>query len=308
VDEFFFEGRHNKRLLLLVNPRSRQGAETFGEVSTLLQEAGFEVVNTKEDVEENSFSELIKRFQQDINLVIVGGGDGSINGVLEDLVKIQIPLHVIPLGTANNLARTLNIPLDLKENVNALMRSRLDKIDLGMVNGLYFVNVAGIGLSARINKTVSSQAKKKLGVLAFIFNAFQHIRSMRPFRVEIVHSNEIHRSRCWQISVCNGRHYGSGLVASEDSTLDDGLLSCISTEMKKRWHGLFHILRFVRGRFDDTDDIHLIRAQNLEIRTSRPMEIDLDGDLKTHTPAQFTVKRKALAILRPPPTENQGSP
>lgn len=287
-----------KRLLLLTNPGSRHGAEKFDEALRLLNELGYQVVNSGDDLKKNSFSELLKKHHASIDFVIIGGGDGSVNIALPDLVKYQIPLHVLPLGTANNLSRTLNLSSDLNENLLSISKEKIKNVDLGKVNDIYFVNVAGIGLSTKINKHVTSESKKKWGVLAFVMTGFKKLHLIRPFRVRITtEDGKTHRSLCWQLSICNGRHYGSGMIASEEASLEDGLLDCISSEMGKWWHALFHLPRFFSGRFHGTKDITLIRAQKIELQTSRKKDIDVDGDIKTKTPAVFTVEKKALKVL-----------
>lgn len=289
---------HMKRLLLLTNPGSRHGAEKFDEALQSLQQLGYQVTNSPEELKNNSFSELLKKYHQEIDFVIVGGGDGSVNIALPDLVKYQIPLHVLPLGTANNLSRTLNLPSDLKENINSIKKTKIKNIDLGKVNDIYFVNVAGIGLSTKINKYVTSESKKRWGVLAFVLTAFQKLHLIKPFRVKILaEGQKLHRSLCWQLSICNGRHYGSGLIASEKASLEDGLLDCISSEMGRWWHALFHLSRFFSGRFHGTKDITLIRSSRIELQTSRKKDIDVDGDIKTTTPALFTVEKEVLKVF-----------
>ena len=119
-----------KNTLLLINPKSRRGAETYPQIVQILSEQGFRIVNTQSELEQNSFAELIERYHQKVDFVSVGGGDGSVNEALPKLVAHNLLLHVIPLGTANNLARTLNMPLDLVDNLKSLGIYKTKKITI----------------------------------------------------------------------------------------------------------------------------------------------------------------------------------
>ncbi|XQQ05805.1 MAG: diacylglycerol kinase family protein [Leptolyngbya sp. IPPAS B-1204] len=102
----------NQRALFLVNRRARKGQAKLAEAIGLLKQAGFELI--EELIEPGrSLTEVMQQHRQQVDLVIVGGGDGTLNAAIAGLVDTQLPLGILPLGTANDLARTLNIPTDL---------------------------------------------------------------------------------------------------------------------------------------------------------------------------------------------------
>ncbi|MES3037533.1 MAG: lipid kinase [Bdellovibrionota bacterium] len=288
-----------KNILLLINPSSRQGAQTKQEVEAFLKENNYSLIDTSKD-QNKEFSEIIRIYKDKTDVVVVGGGDGSVNAALSGLIESQLPLMVIPLGTANNLARTLQIPKEPSKALKLLDTGVERRIDVGVVNDLFFVNVAGIGLSTKINQMVPPELKKKLGVLAFILMAFKFIRRLTPFHYKIEHEGKVTEGKSWQISVCNGRHYGSGLVSSEDAALNDNQLDCISTEMKRWWEGIFLIPALITGKNKEKKEITLIQTTELKLTTHRPRHIDVDGDIKTQTPAIFKIQRKAVRVITPP--------
>ncbi|MES2662517.1 MAG: lipid kinase [Pseudomonadota bacterium] len=288
-----------KKILLLINPKSRKGSDSFDEAAQILQEQGYFLLNSKKNLEQHSMHELIIQHRDNIDVVAIGGGDGSVNTALSALVETQIPMVLIPLGTANNMARTLNIPIDIKQSLDILNTGEIHKIDLGIVNKIYFVNVAGLGLSTEINRKVPSDLKKQLGVFAFVWTALQLSYKMRPFRTYITCDGKTVQRRSWQITVCNGKYYGSGLTIAESASLTDGRLDCLSTEMRKWWQGFFLIPRIIKGNYQSTEELSLFQGQNITIKTRRPKKIDVDGDIQTYTPAVFSVSPKALAVYIP---------
>ena len=132
------------RALLLVNRHARQGDKGVSEAIDQLKSLDFEVL---EEAIENPqhLPEVIRHYQHQVDLVIIGGGDGTLNAAVDALVETQLPLGILPLGTANDLARTLEIPNSLPEACKIIARGKIRRIDLGWVNGKHFFNVASLG-------------------------------------------------------------------------------------------------------------------------------------------------------------------
>lgn len=287
-----------KKVLLLISPKSRRGADSITLASRQLESLGYSIINNPNE-ESTDPNRLILKHANEIDFVIVGGGDGSVNKVLPSLVKTQVPLVVIPLGTANNLARHYNLSYDIAESLRVIELGVESKIDLGMVNGIYFVNVVGLGLSTYVNTKVPATLKKYLGAFAFVLTAFYLSTKIRPFRLNIIADGKSYTRRSWQISVCNGRHYGNGLIVKHDASLLDGKMHALSTEVAKWWQGFFLIPSLISGRYKKDHDVSLFEAETIELTTRRTLKIDVDGDIQTRTPATFKVHRSAL-ILRVP--------
>lgn len=287
-----------KKVLLLISPKSRRGADSIALATTQLQSLGYTIINdpTEESLDPN---EVIIKNAADVSYVIVGGGDGSVNMVLPALVKTQLPLVVIPLGTANNLARHYNLSNDINEALDVINHGEPMKLDLGMVNDLYFVNVVGLGLSTYVNSSVPTKLKRYLGAFAFVLTAFYLSSKIRPFRLHIKADGREYTRRSWQISVCNGRHYGNGLTVKHDASLIDGKLHALSTEVAKWWQGFALIPALISGRYKKNHDVSLFEAREIVLSTRRRLKIDVDGDIKTHTPATFKVHKHALVMMVP---------
>lgn len=263
---------------------------------------GHEVLNQDNHESNSDPNEIILKYRSETDAVIVGGGDGSVNLVLPALKETKIPLLVIPLGTANNLARHFSLPSDFKETLSLLQKGQILEIDLGEVNRILFVNVAGLGLSTEVNMRVSKKLKKHFGVFAFILTAFQLILKMNPFRATITTDGNACLTKSWQISICNGKHYGAGMTIKHNASLEDSKLHCLSTEVKKWWKGLLLIKSFMTGRYKKEQDITLVSGIEIKVETRRKFYIDVDGDIKTTTPAIFRVLPKSLKLIIPETT------
>jgi diacylglycerol kinase (ATP) len=172
------------RALLLVNRHARQGEKYLSEAIHCLQTLGFEVIY-EPNTEPKRFCDIVLHYQHEIDLVIVGGGDGTLNAVVDAVVDTQLPLGILPLGTANDLARTLGIPNSLAAACQIIASGQMRRIDLGWVNGKHFFNVASLGMSVQIAQRLTKEVKQTWGILAYAVTALQVIWESRPFGAEI---------------------------------------------------------------------------------------------------------------------------
>lgn len=293
--------------MMFVNPKARQGSQFGDEISKWLNDNQFEILNSHFDPKKEKITDVILRHRDEADVVLVGGGDGSVNEALPALIETQLPLLLIPLGTANNLARTMEIPNPALEALTLLKTGQIQEVDLGVANDIPFVNVIGLGLSTQVNRLVRSESKRLFGVFAFILMAFKVGLRMTPFRIHVDYDGTKHVAYTWQVTICNGRNYGSGLVIHEEASLKDETLHGLSTEVKKWWHSFILIPGLMRGKFESTDDVTTFKGQEITLTTRTKMHVDIDGDIKTKTPLKITVMPRALKMFAPVPTSNEKS-
>jgi YegS/Rv2252/BmrU family lipid kinase len=287
------------RALLLINPGSRSGEDFRPEARRLLAARGLEIIEP-EQVESGAFPNLIHRYRHLIDRVIVGGGDGSVNCAAAALAGTGLPLGILPLGTANNVARSLGLPESLEEACGVIAEGERRPMDLGRVNGHHFVSVAGIGLSTRIHAETPDGLKKRLGPLAYAVQGVRVLRSMTGFFASVrINQGPRLRLSAFQISVCNGRYFGGSLEAAEDATLADGRLDVVILRSDRWTRGMWRALTGRARPHEEDSPLLRIRARSLEIGTWPPMRVDVEGKIATRTPAAFDVLPGALTVLAP---------
>ncbi|HEY9780866.1 MAG TPA: lipid kinase [Leptolyngbyaceae cyanobacterium] len=288
----------SQRALLLVNRHARHGQNRITEAIKQLKKLGFDLQEESMD-NPQQLPELIRRYQNRVDLVIIGGGDGTLNAAADALVETQLPLGILPLGTANDLARTLEIPDSLPEACKIIAQGQLRRIDLGWVNGKHFFNVASMGLSVQITERLTKETKRRWGVFAYAITALQALWKARPFRAEIRIEGESIRVKTVQIAVGNGRYYGGGMAVAHDATIDDRRLDLYSLELKHWWQIIALLPAMRGGRHTDFPGVRALRGQEIQVYTNKPRPINTDGEITTHTPADFRVIPQALAVLVP---------
>jgi YegS/Rv2252/BmrU family lipid kinase len=289
------------RALLLVNPRARRGAEGAEAIASGLRGAGLDPIVAPLD-HPSACAEAIRGHAPTVDRVIVAGGDGTINLAVQTLVEVRLPLAIIPLGTANNLARTVGLPFDLDGATAVAAGSHRRAVDLGRVNGRWFCTTASIGLSVQITEELSPESKRRWGPVAYALTALKVFRRSRPFHADITWEGGGRHTRTVQIVVGNGRHYGAALAVAPDAAIDDARLDLYSLEVNHWWE-LLKVAPFLKGGTHvHRREVEALRAKRFDVRTRRPMPIDLDGELGAETPARFEVVPAALDVFCPMPT------
>jgi YegS/Rv2252/BmrU family lipid kinase len=286
------------RSLLLVNPHSRKGKHKALEAISILENLGLELIVESPD-SVSDFSKIIDRYKDKVELAIVAGGDGTLNAALDGLIGSGLPLGILPLGTANDLARTLGIPVDLELACQIIATGKKRCIDVGWVNGKHFFNVASLGLSVQITQSLSKQAKRRWGVLAYAATALKAIWRSRPFHAQIRTKDQSFRVRTIQIAVGNGRYYGGGMAIAYNATIDDRRLDLYSLEVKHWWQILAVVPFLWHGRHKHGLGVRTLEGEEIEILTRKMHSINTDGEITTQTPAKFRVIPQALQVIVP---------
>ncbi|KGM31555.1 lipid kinase [Inquilinus limosus] len=294
-----------RRALFLVNPKASRAETGLDAVIRTLTDGGVEPVRPLND----DVDTLIRRHARAVECVIIGGGDGTLNRAAPALMETGLPLGILPLGTANDLARTLELPADPAAAAQVIVDGRLRSIDLGEVNGRPFFNVASLGMSVELAKSLDGDTKKRWGRFGYALAALRLVRRLERFSAEIrTDDGKIIRGKSIQIAVGNGRYYGGGMSIAEDAAPDDGMLDLYSIEVDHwMWLALMYP-SFRAGRHGRWDEVHALRCRSVEVRTRRPRDVNTDGEVTTQTPATFRVLPKAIRVYTPMPVIPQPEP
>jgi YegS/Rv2252/BmrU family lipid kinase len=285
-----------QRALLLINRNARRGNETA--IVGSLERVGVEVVEESSAPSRN-VTDIIRRHRHAVNLVIVAGGDGSLNAAAPGLVETGLPLGILPLGTANDLARTLALPVDLSEACAVIAKGNVRRIDLGQANDKYFFNAASVGISARIARALDARTKRIWGSLAYARTAFLVAMTARSFRAEIRSEQGVASVKTLQIAVGNGRYFGGGMSVASDASIEDGRIELCSLECRRWWRLLWLASAIRLGHHLRGRDLRELTGTQFEVRTRHPLPVNADGEIVTCTPVTFRVVPAAIAVLVP---------
>ena len=283
------------RALLLVNAKSRRGQENIGTALDLLRGSGMTLVQP-EIASPAEIGAAIRAHRGQVDLVIVGGGDGTLNAAARGLIETKLPLGILPLGTANDLARALAIPTDPTGAAQIILDGHRRRIDVGQANDSLFFNIATIGLSARLAQAMDAPTKRWFGPLAYAIT-LSRIGPGRPFRATLRSEHGIRTVKAIQIAVGNGRFHGGGVVVHSAAAIDDGLLHLYALEPQSVLSLIGKLPWLLRGRHDKTKGVTTLTAAALSIETEQRLPVNTDGELTTETPVSFKVLTGALEVF-----------
>lgn len=289
---------HVPRALMLFNPRARRGGELIGPVAERLRLHGIEVTLQQFGSRDELAAEIVRR-SANVHMAVICGGDGTMSAAASAILETGLPMGIIPMGTANDLARTLHIPESFEQAADIIAQGYTRKIDVGMVNGHPFFNVASIGLGAQLANKLSPDVKRRWGKFGYALTALQLVSTVRPFSAEIISNGEVTRVKTMQIAVGNGRYYGGGTVVEAGAAIDDGTLDLYSLETRNVWKLAVMLRAFRKGTHGTWTEVRTAKGRDFEIRTRRPQPVNLDGDLVTETPARFEIRPRAISVLVP---------
>lgn len=282
--------------LLILNPNSRSGNNVdLDEGLQKLKNANFQVLY-KESSSLHETEQIIEKHHADMDLIIMGGGDGTISSVMPCLYRYQLPLAVLPLGTANDFARSLSIAT-LSDAFQAIIDNQRSRINLGMVNDRYFINVAHMGLGVHVTHELDAEEKQRWGVLSYLIALIRAIRNRRRFRTRISIDGKLYKTRSMHLAIGNGRFYGGGNIIDDQSTLFDGKLSLYSLKPQSVWE-LLTLAPYLRnGMQRQSERVFSISACEISVLTAKTSEIHADGEPIGHTPALFKVIPDAINVI-----------
>jgi YegS/Rv2252/BmrU family lipid kinase len=293
---------------MLVNRMGTRGRSRLDDGLRILAGSGIEaepkVLRTPQRI-----PDLIREGAADCELVILGGGDGTFSHALDALLAASRPLGILPMGNANDLARTLGIPTDCAGACRVIAEARRRRIDVGRVNDVYFFNVASMGLSVRIAHRLTRHRKERWGVLAYLGCALEAVHEPHySFWARVVCDGVATELRSMQITVGNGRHYGGGMTIVEDAAIDDGRLDLYALPRLPAWR-LLVILPILRwGLHRPIESILSLHGRKIEVETDRPLEVNVDGEVRTRTPAHFRIVPRAIEVFVPATAPSNAGP
>ncbi|WP_119070751.1 lipid kinase [Rubrobacter indicoceani] len=300
------ENGSSLRAALVVNTRSRTGRDAFRVAEERLVEFGVRLEESFAVDDPGRISEVVTGLlgsKEDYGMIVLGGGDGTVSSTVDHLVSSEVVLGLLPLGTANDFARTLGIPTDVGEACRTIAGGKLVDVDLGIAGGNYYVNVASLGLGVGVTQALSPGLKRRVGALAYPLAAVRAFFDHEPFDARITFPDGDHEplelTRLLQVAVGNGRFYGGGLAVSPEAGMDDGTLDVYAIELGRR-RDLFGVARYMKsGDFIDTDCVHRYRTKHIKIQASPKQKVNVDGEIVARTPEEFRVSKNALRVMVP---------
>jgi diacylglycerol kinase (ATP) len=298
------------RVVLILNPTSGSSSMATNQHGTEDNETAIKEALAAQGIEPEVYyttpadaGEVLAReaAARGAEIVIAAGGDGTLHAVASGLVNTMSTLAIVPIGTMNNIARSLEIPESIAEACALITKGATRRIDVGTINNHIFLEVAGIGLEATLFP--AAEEIKSYGILSTINGIFKGLDKLFAFQpTRYLISFDEHRSRLYyaiQISVCNTPYYGARLRFAPRAVIDDGLLDVLIYKNFSKFEFILHGIAISQGRRPLEPKLVQRKAKSIRIKSEQPVEIHVDGVPLGYTPATIAVMPGVLRVRVP---------
>lgn len=293
--------RLNKEdVLVIVNPIS--GTRSKSNIEDLLEErfaaAGLPYtlhLTTGPDDGRRVAEEAARR---GVKLIIAVGGDGTVNEIASALCHTQAVLGIIPCGSGNGLARTLEIPQSADKALDVILGGCVEKCDYGVVNGMPFFCTFGVGFDAAVARKFAGSSRR--GKLTYVKHAVEEYLQYQPARYALSLDGEVVVKEAFLIAVCNISQYGNNVYVAPEASVTDGMLDVTVVRAGNPVETTMAGLGMLAGTFGPNRTIESFRVRHAVITRLEPGPVQLDGEpLQMGKRLEVECKAGALKVLVP---------
>ena len=291
-----------KKLKLIYNPFS--GDKTFKFDLDIyvenLQNAGYEV-HMFRSIKNGDIDQHLKDIERAYyDAFIISGGDGTINIVINAMMNYNlndIPIAIIPSGTANDFASFLKLPIEPDNACKIIADNKTVAVDVGLCNDRYFINVCAGGLFANVSEKIDKNLKDALGKFAYYISALQEMHTYKPINLKIINNKETIEDKFDLFLVLNSSGTGSIKKLSPSASISDGYLDFVGF----RNVGLADLpgfaIKFLKGEYLKHDKIVFFQDKKIIIESKEEVYADLDGEKGDKLPIKIQNIPKAIKIF-----------
>ncbi|AZR74287.1 hypothetical protein BBF96_13275 [Anoxybacter fermentans] len=293
------------RFLFIVNPIAGrgEGKKKWEQIKVVVEELklDYEVVFTGEPGESVFLAE--EGVAKGFDVLVAVGGDGTVNevvrGIIEAGAKGDVKLGIVPAGTGNDLVRTLDIPFNIKEAVHVLKNGHVKNIDLGKVNGDYFLNVVGIGFDAAVAEEINNNIRWLKGTAAYLYGIFKMIFQYKSPEMVIKIDDRELEGRFFLVAIANAKYYGGGMMIAPDADPADGLFDICVIKDVSQMEVLKVLPALFKGNHVKHPAVKVYRGRKVFVKSKKRVLVQADGELKGTVPMSFEIEAKTFPVLVP---------
>lgn len=286
------------KVRLIYNPYSGENVilRELDRVVKMHQEKGYEVVPYRIQ-RDRSIDEVLDDIEG-YKYILVAGGDGTVDSVVNAMKRknVDLPIGILPLGTANDFGKFLGIPNKVEDALERILKFNPKPIDLGKVNDKYFVNVASTGLLTDVSQKTDVNLKNTIGKLAYYLKGLEEIPNFRKLEVKITTDEMVYDDTMYLILVFNGQTAGNLRLATK-AEVDDGYLDLIIIKAVQLYEILPLFIKILKGDHLDSKKVVYVKTKKIKIETDEGIVTDIDGEKGPDFPLDIECIQGGINVL-----------
>lgn len=297
-----------KQAILLYNAYAghRMIVNELDKITEKLQELGYDLrlhrSRTVGDIKAYTKAYINKN---NTDLILVSGGDGTINECISAMCSknLDVPLLILPLGTANDFATSAGIPTQVEDCLELINKGKLTYIDVGQANERYFINVCNMGLFSGVSHTVDPELKKKFGRLAYYFKGLEEIQNCQAMDVTLRVDDEVLHDQYLLILVFNGKGAGGMLKLAKNADITDGKFDVVCIKNVKLFDMPSLMFKVLQGEHLKDSNVDYLTGSHIQIEChNQEMNhfiTDVDGETGPELPMEIRVLQNKIRVYLP---------
>lgn len=288
-----------KKVKFIYNPFSGENTiiSELDNVIRLHQQVGYTIVpfRIERDID---ISEALTDIDESYSYILVAGGDGTVDNIVNAMKKmnIDLPIGIIPVGTANDFAKFIGMPSNISEACTKILESEPTDVDLGKVNDKYFINVLSTGLFTDVSQKTDVNLKNTIGKLAYYLKGLEQLPNFRKLKVKITTKDVVYDDYMYLMLVFNGQTAGNLKLATR-ADVSDGALDVVifkAVSIKELIH-LF--IKVLKAEHLDDEKVVYIKTDELLIECNEDIVTDIDGEKGPEFPLQVNCIKGGIKVL-----------
>ncbi len=234
--------------------------------------------------------------ERGVDAIVALGGDGTVNEVINGIAGFDIPLGVIPLGTANDFARQVGIPLDADHAMDIILRRNPVRIDTGEVDGRRFLNASVGGVGAEATAETATESKDALGMFAYAITGMRKLAALTPRAMRFHGPDFSHECECLAFTIGNTRSTGGGTMIAPRASVVDGLLDLCIIGAMPRSDFVALALRLRRGEHVGDPGVTYVQLPCVTVEADAPITVNVDGEPMEAQRLEYRVREQDLLV------------
>lgn len=296
-----------KKAILIYNPKAgnRQIIEHLDYIIKRIQNMNYEISIYRSEGQGKIEEYIIDHVNENnVDLIIISGGDGTINECINGLSrkKIHIPIGILPLGTANDFAHTLKIPQNIMGALDIIQEGQLRYVDIGKVNDRYFANVCNMGLFSGVSHIIDLDLKKKFGKFAYYVKGIEELQNYQAMKLKIKLDNEVLEGSYVLVLIFNGKGAGGFMKLAKHATVDDGEFDIIGIKDVGLHEIPILFLKVLQGEHFDDSNVDYKKSKHVFIECenmNKEFVTDIDGEKGPSFPLDVDVVEDKFKFFLP---------
>jgi YegS/Rv2252/BmrU family lipid kinase len=288
-----------KKVRFIYNPYSGENNITneLDNVIKLHQEVELTVVPYRIQ-KGKDLAEALDIIDKTYSYILIAGGDGTVDSLVNAMVQknINIPIGILPVGTANDFGKFINMPTDIQEACKQILDSKPVAVDVGKINDKYFLNVASTGLFTDVSQKTDVNLKNTIGKLAYYLKGLEELPNFRRLKVKLSSKECNYNGDMYLLLVFNGKTAGNLNLATE-AEITDGKLDVIMFKAIQIIELLPLFIKLLKGEHLDSDKVVYFKTDDVYIESSEDIVTDIDGEKGPDFPLRIQCIKGGIKLL-----------